>query len=93
MVFEPMAIKEVGHGGILVDTRFPMQLNSLHAVRLTLGEQSIVVKGRVAHCRISDVDQDIVTYRSGLEFIELSERTEAVILEFLEAIRTSRRPV
>ena len=51
-----------------------MQLNSLHAVRLTLGDQSIVVKGRVAHCRISDVDQDIITYRTGIEFIEPSER-------------------
>jgi hypothetical protein len=47
MVFQPMAIKEIGRGGAQVETRFPFQLNSLHELRLTLGEHSIIVKGRV----------------------------------------------
>jgi hypothetical protein len=91
MVFEPMAIKEISRGGALVETRFPLQINSLHDLRLTLGDQSVVVKGRVAHCRISDVDQDIVMYRTGVEFVEPSERVEAVILDFLDAVKTGRR--
>jgi len=36
------------------------------------GERSIVLKGRVAHSRISDGEQENVTYRSGIEFIEAS---------------------
>jgi hypothetical protein len=91
MVFEPMAIKEISRGGALIETRFPLQIDSLHELRLTLGDRSVVVKGRVAHCRISDVDQDVVMYRSGLEFVEAAERVEDVILEFLEAIKTGRR--
>ena len=91
MVFEPMAIKEISRGGAQIETRFPLQLNSLHDLRLSLGDRSVVVKGRVAHCRISDVDQDIVMYRSGLEFIEPSERVNDVILDFLEAIKAGRR--
>lgn len=91
MVFEPMAVKEIARGGVQVETRMPLHLNSLHDVRLTLGERSVIVKGRVVHCRISDVDQDVVTYRSGLEFIEPSERIEAAIEEFLESIKASRR--
>jgi len=91
MVFEPMAIKEISRGGAQIETRFPLQIDSLHDLRLTLGDRSVVVKGRVAHCRISDVDQDIVMYRSGLEFIETSDRVEEVILDFLEAIKTGRR--
>ena len=91
MVFEPMAIKEISRGGAQIETRFPLQLNSLHELRLTLGDRSVVVKGRVAHCRISDVDQDIVMYRSGIEFIEPSERVQSVILDFLEAIKAGRR--
>jgi len=91
MVFEPMAIKEISRGGAQIETRFPLQIDSLHDLRLTLGDRSVVVKGRVAHCRISDVDQDIVMYRSGLEFIEASDRVEEVILDFLEAIKTGRR--
>ena len=91
MVFEPMAIKEISRGGALIETRFPLQIDSLHDLRLTLGDRSVVVKGRVAHCRISDVDQDIVMYRTGMEFIEPSERVESVILDFLDAVKTGRR--
>ena len=93
MVFQPLSIKEISRGGCLVETAFPLHLNSLHDIRLTLGDQSIVLKGRVAHCRISEVDQEIVHYRSGLEFIEPSERIREVIVEFIEAIRAGRRLV
>lgn len=91
MVFQPMAIKEISRGGAQVETVFPLQLDSLHDFRLTLGEQSIVLKGRVAHCRISDVDQELVTYRSGIEFIEPSDRVYSVISEFISTIKESRR--
>ena len=50
-----------------------------------------MLKGRVAHCRISDVDQEIVHYRSGIEFIEPSDRIHEVIVEFIEAIKAGRR--
>lgn len=91
MVFQPMAIKELSRGGAQVETIFPLQLDSLHEFRLSLGDRSIVVKGRVAHCRISDVDQEIVTYRSGIEFIEPSDRVFGVIADFIEAIKAGRR--
>src|SRR5438132_6378438 len=78
MVFQPMAIKEISRGGAQVETGFPLQLDSLHEFRLTLGDRSVVVKGRVAHCIISDVDQEVVLYRSGLQFIEPSDRVFAV---------------
>src|SRR6478672_122472 len=91
MIFQPLSIKEISRGGCLVETGFPLHLNSLHDIRLTLGEQSIVLKGRVAHCRISDVEQEIVTYRSGFEFIEPTDRVKAVINAFIDEIRESRK--
>jgi hypothetical protein len=93
MVFEPMAIREISRGGAQVDTAFRLQLDSLHELRLTLADRSIVVKGRVVHCSISDVDQELVTYRSGIEFIELSDRVYSVITGFIEAIKDGRRAV
>jgi len=93
MLFEPMAIREIGRGGAQVETAFRLQPDSLHELRLTLGDRSIVVKGRVVHCSISDVDQELVTYRSGIEFIELSDRVYSVIAEFIDAIRDGRRAV
>ena len=91
MVFEPMAIKEIARGGAQVETGFPLQLNSLHEFRLTLGDRSVIVKGRVAHCSITDVEQEIVLYRTGIEFVEPSERVQAVITSFIDAIRDGRR--
>src|SRR3954463_1102502 len=78
-VFQPMAIKEISRGGAQVETNFPLQLDSLHDFRLTLGDRSIVVKGRVAHCSITDVEQELVLYKAGIEFIEPSERVTAAI--------------
>jgi hypothetical protein len=91
MVFQPMVIKEIARGGCQVETGFPLQLDSLHEFRLTLGERSVILKGRVAHCSISDVDQEIVLYRSGIEFIEPSERVFAVINDFINAVQDGRR--
>ena len=92
-IFEPLQFKEISRGGASVETRFPLSLNSLHDLRLTLGPKSVVLKGRVAHSRISDVDQEIVTYRSGIEFVEPSERVRAVISEFLETLKARRSGV
>jgi PilZ domain len=93
MMFQPVAIKEISVGGAQLETLFPLQLNSLHDFRLSLGDQSVVVKGRVAHCRISDVDQELVTYRSGVEFIEPSDRISAVVRDFIDSIKAGRRLV
>jgi hypothetical protein len=93
MIFQPMVIKEVSRGGCQVETGFPLQLDSLHEFRLTLGDRSVVVKGRVVHCSISDMDQEVVLYRSGVEFIEPSERVFAVINDFITAIQDGRRAV
>ena len=93
MVFQPMAIKEISVGGAQVETAFPLHLNSLHDLRLTLGDRSIVVKARVVHCSISDVEQEGVVYRSGVEFIEPSDRVHGVIAGFIDAVLAGRRAV
>jgi hypothetical protein len=90
MVYEPMVIRQISKGGMQCETTFPLQLDSLHDFRLSLGGRSVVVKGRVAHSRISDVDQDLVTYRSGIEFVEPPERVADVIAEFIELLRHQR---
>ena len=91
MVYEPMAIKEISRGGAQIETGFPFQLDSLHDFRLTLGDRSLVVKGRVVHCSIIDVAQEQVLYRAGIQFIEPSERVLAAITEFIDAVESGRR--
>ena len=93
MVFQHMTIREISHGGAQVETPIRLQLDSLHDFRLALGDRSVIVKGRVAHCSISDVDQELVTYRSGIQFVEASERVLEVIASFIAAIRDGRRAI
>jgi hypothetical protein len=92
MVYQPLSIHQISKGGMEIETGFALHLDSLHDFRLSLGDRSIVVKGRIAHSHISDVDQDVVRYRSGIEFIEPSERVLAVIDEFLDLVRRSQLP-
>ena len=93
MVFQPMLVRDVSSDGVTIETHFPLQIDSLHDVRLTLGQKSVVVKGRVVHSRISDVDQDAVAYRTGLEFVEPSAPVVGAIVEFLEMVKANRSGV
>jgi hypothetical protein len=90
MIFQPILVKEISRTGASIETHFRLPLNSLHDVRLTLHPKSVVVKGRVVHSHISDVDQDIVSYRTGIEFIEPSGHVVDAIDEFLEGLKMDR---
>ena len=90
MVFQPMLVRDLSRRGVTLETRFPLILDSLHDVRLTLGDTSVVVKGRVVHSRVSNIDQDNVAYCTGLEFIEPSLPVSGAIGEFLDAVKTDR---
>lgn len=90
MVFQPMIVREISRSGVLVETGFPLHVNSLHELRLTLGSRAVVVKGRVVHCSIAEVEHERVTYRSGLEFIEPPEHADEAIVSFVGSIQDIR---
>ena len=85
MVFQPMTILDISHGGAQIETPFPLQLDSLHDFRLTLGERSVVVKGRIAHCHVGELTETAALYRTGVEFIEPSEHAQAALRSFIES--------
>lgn len=89
-VFQPMTILDMSERGAQVETNFPLHLDSLHDFRLSLGERSVVVKGRIAHCKIGDLMEGTVLYRTGVEFVEPSEHVQTAIRDFVEAQRTGR---
>ena len=55
MVYQPMTVTEISDRGAQIETSFPLQLGSLHDLRLALGSSSVVVKGRVAVLEIPPV--------------------------------------
>jgi len=89
-VVEPMAVKELGLGGATIETRFALVIDSLHELRLTLGQRTVVVKGRVVHSHIADIDADVVAYQSGIEFVDAPDYVQDTISAYLDALRTSR---
>ena len=90
-VFQPMTILDVSHGGAQIETPFALQLDSLHDFRISLGDRSIVVKGRIAHCHIGELREGIVLYRTGVEFIENSDHVQTALEHFVEALKISQR--
>lgn len=90
MVFQPMTIVDISHGGAQVETPFPLQLDSLHQFRLTLGDISIIVRGRIAHCRVGDLREAVAVFRSGIEFVEPSAHALQAIASFVEALSASK---
>lgn len=89
-VFQPMAILDISERGAQVETTFPLHLDSLHDFRLSLGDRSVIVKGRIAHCKIGDLMEGSVLYRTGVEFVEPSEHARDAIRAFVEAQRMAR---
>ena len=94
-VFQPMTILDLSESGTLVETAFPLHLDSLHDFRLSLGERSVVVKGRIVRCHIGELKEGQVLYRTGVEFVEPAERIRAVIHDFIVAqkAKQSRPPI
>jgi PilZ domain-containing protein len=91
-VFQPMTILDVSNGGAQIETPFALQLDSLHDFKISLGNRSIVVKGRIAHCHIGELREGVVLYRTGVEFIENSQHVQAALEHFIEALKAASRP-
>jgi len=89
MVFEPLQVKELAPDGATIETAFPLPLNSLHDLRLTLGTGAVVVKARVVHSHVGEMGEDTVRYRSGVEFVEPPAYVGAAIAEFLDALKAT----
>jgi hypothetical protein len=90
-VYQPMTILDVSRGGAQIETPFALQLDSLHDFRISLAQHSVVEKGRIAHCHIGDLKEGVVLYRTGVEFVEVSDHAQAAIDTFVEALKLSKR--
>ena len=84
-VYEPMTIMDLSRRGAQIETRFALHLDSLHDFRLSLGDRSVVIKGRIVHCQIGDIRDGAVLYRTGVEFVDPPEHALTAIRSFIDA--------
>ena len=88
-VYQPLTILNLSDRGAQVETSFPLLLGSLHDFRLSLQSLSVIIKGRIVHSQIGDLDGGAIRYRTGVEFVEPSEHALAAIRTFVESQRLS----
>lgn len=86
-VTHPVEIREISARGMRVATKFALNRNAHHEFRLTIGDRSAVVRGRVVHTRPSETDEGIGVFLSGIEFLEVTEASQSLINGFLELMR------
>ncbi|HWK12466.1 MAG TPA: PilZ domain-containing protein [Vicinamibacterales bacterium] len=94
-LFQPMTVLDMSHSGARIETHFPLHIDSLHDFRLSLGERSLIVKGRIVRSEIAELNGGTILYRTGVEFVEPTEHVAAAIGEFVDALREmqSVRPI
>jgi len=88
---QAIVVKELSPSGAQIQTTFPLTLNAIHEFRLALGSLPVVVKGRVVHCRIEEVDAEALVYRAGVEFVDMPEWVSTAVTDFLAALKDGRQ--
>jgi hypothetical protein len=82
-VFQAMTILNLSEAGIQIETPYKLQNDSLHDFRLSLGDRSVVVKGRIVYCQVGELSEERVIYRSGVEFVTIPPHALAAVREFV----------
>jgi PilZ domain len=90
-VHQSILVKELSRRGAQIQATFPLVLNAIHEFRLALGSLTVVVKGRVAYCRIEEVDADNLVYCAGVEFVDMPDWVSTAIADFLAALKDGRQ--
>ena len=85
-VYRPLTVSDLSPQGARVETPEPLRVNSVRAFRLNLGEQTVVLKGRVCHATVRAIDDQRVVYTSGVEFIDVAPQARMAIERFLERV-------
>ena len=79
---EAVTVQQLGPGGLTLAAAVPLSPTHIHDLRLTLDDAVISVRARVVHTR-AVIEQDDVTYVSGMAFVDLPRETIATIEHFL----------
>ena len=90
-IVQPVRVMDVSVSGASLEIERALAIESLHDFRLPIGEVSVVVKARVAYCRISDIWPDHVVYRAGVEFVDVLPHVREAIAEHIRDVKTARR--
>ena len=89
-VIEPMRVAQLSLTGAEIVTTVALQVGTLHDLRVTLGDHIVVVKGRIVHASVRHLHREHVFYRTGVEFINLTETAADTIGDFIHDLPSRR---
>lgn len=81
-------VKKISLSGMLVETEYPLDLNSHHNLELILNGNTLNIVGRVAYCVESD-SANATKYNIGIEFVEMSDNDRELLKGFLNTLEGS----
>ena len=79
-------VKKISLSGMLVETDYPLALESQHDIELYLNEQLLRILGRVAYCQILDIDNEKSLHAIGIEFVSLADTDKDFLSKFLGSV-------
>jgi hypothetical protein len=78
-------VKRVSLSGMLIETQYPLELDSYQGIELFLNEEVMHFTGRVAYCETIGTDE-VSRYDIGIEFIEISDGDRQSLKDFLDTL-------
>ncbi|MGD0884735.1 MAG: PilZ domain-containing protein [Thermodesulfovibrionales bacterium] len=79
-------VKKVSLGGLLIETSEPFGVGDILSMELSFGSNNIIgFLGRVASC-LSTSESDSDQYDVGVEFVEISDPSLAILKEFIKSL-------
>ena len=79
-------VKQISLTGMLIETDYPLDIESHYEIELFLNENVIRIDGRIAYCEKIDEDS-IAKYVIGVEFIAISKDGKRLLADFLNSIK------
>jgi PilZ domain-containing protein len=87
---ERWPLRNIGHGGMLVEGRRPLPIDELHGLSLSPSSPTAAIRARVCHSSRVEGDEAARPYLIGFEFVDL-ERDGADQIDALIAAVAAER--
>jgi hypothetical protein len=82
-VYRPLSVSDLSPEGARVETSDSLRVGSVRAFRFNLGDQTVVLKGRITHASVRTLAGAGVVYTSGVEFLDVPPASRDALEHFL----------
>jgi c-di-GMP-binding flagellar brake protein YcgR len=90
---QPIQITDVSASGMRIATSSALNRNAQYEFRLTVDDRSFVALGRVVHTSESRSDEGRGVFLAGIEFLDVSEASQAILNDFINLMRLAESKI